>query len=105
MCCIFFNLSVVQTENVVEDVVRTILGDQVEGLGEHLRVGFIIDLCIRILITAVLRQGKIPQRMQKKITYQKLTSNEHEDVAARRISRLSIKGGNSVLDLLERKAL
>jgi len=58
-----------------------------------------------MLAIAIFPHGEILQRMQDKITYQELTSNENEDVAARRISRLGIKSRDSVLDLLERKAL
>lgn len=66
---VVINLSVVQTENVVEDVVRTILGDQVEGLREHLRVGFIIDLRAFVYISYRSSIGKISQIMPPQKMY------------------------------------
>lgn len=37
-------LSIVQAENIVEDPVRTAFRHKLEGLAEHLRILFLIDL-------------------------------------------------------------
>ena len=67
---------VVQTEDVVEDVVGVSLRDQVEDLGEALRVGLVVD--------------------------EEVAGDHDEDVAALG-GWLGVEGGDAVGDLLERQ--
>lgn len=66
--CLYLALSKVQTENIVEYIVRTVLGNQMESLREHLRVAFIINL---ESFVSNLNNQQNPANL----AYQKLTSN------------------------------
>jgi hypothetical protein len=99
-CC---HLSITQTEDIVIYPVRAAFRNEVEGLREHLRILFFINLFYKRTFPKHISSSRSLSFIYK--TYKQGTGDGNDNGATARSTRLGVGGRDTVLNLLERKGL